>query len=55
LRAAFGLRPFEASEADCRGMDWRARYGVAIAQSVYLEGWKLGNDEHERLKTMNCD
>jgi hypothetical protein len=29
-----------------------ARFGVAIPPA-YLEGWRAGHDEHDRLKTMN--
>lgn len=32
-----------------------ARHGVAAAEAQYLEGWALGHDEHERLKTMRDD
>ncbi|HEV3009011.1 MAG TPA: hypothetical protein VGX52_08265 [Burkholderiales bacterium] len=32
-----------------------ARQCVDISQADYLKGWVAGNDEHVRLKTMNCD
>jgi hypothetical protein len=32
-----------------------ARHGVVAAQADYLEGWALGHDEHDRLKTMKDD
>lgn len=29
--------------------------GTQVSQADYLKGYALGQDEHIRLKTMNCD
>jgi hypothetical protein len=28
------------------------RLGIQVSENQYLEGWRDGHDEHERLKTM---
>lgn len=32
-----------------------ASRGVQVSQADYLAGWRVGNDEHVRLKSMKCD
>lgn len=34
---------------DYRLMDECARFGVKVAQAEYLEGWRAGYDEYDRL------
>lgn len=40
---------------DLRLVQQCAARGVQVSQADYLKGYALGHDEHERLKTMNCD